>query len=394
MQISQPPIGALSGTLSVSQPAVKSWQVGQVLLAVVVGAAPEGGVQLRVDGRALTAQTSLTLSAGQTLELEVVRTEAPLLLKLRPAAPAEDDQARIETQAWRQALPRQIPLTALFAELARFIRALNQPAPASPLPDSGRQLLENLPTAQTVSTSQGLKQALTDSGLFLEAKLARPASSATSAALATDLKGTLLKLFDDLQPPAAGAPAPADSALRPEVGAPPARTPSAQLSVPMALPEDEAARSGAADLARQVDGALARIQVNQLVSLPAENAPPVWVFELPVRQGGRTDVFDLRIEQDRTGDREEGRSPWTVVLAFDFEELGPVTARLALSREQVSTTLWAQRPQTVQLFTDHLAELHAGLAAAGVEVGRLSVFAGAPPVPADSAPPHLLDLKA
>jgi hypothetical protein len=136
------------------------------------------------------------------------------------------------------------------------------------------------------------------------------------------------------------------------------------------------------------------VQLNQLSAAGHSGAAPLWSFELPVRYGERTDVLELRIEREAAKRDDEADYPWTLTLAFDFEELGPVTARVTLAAGQVGTTLWAQRPPTARLISDHLGELQRDLEAAGVAVGRLAVLEGEPPARPTAAPAALLDLKA
>src|SRR5690606_17676994 len=144
------------------------------------------------------------------------------------------------------------------------------------------------------------------------------------------------------------------------------------------------------------EGALARLQLTQLSSLPADHEQrTVWMTELPVRNGADSDIFGLRIERDdgRAGKGRRGHT-WTVSLAFDLPGLGPVRARIGLSGEQVvSAAFWAEQTETMQLFQEHLADLHRQLEAAGLEVGVLACHSGTPPTPAEDTP-RLLDERA
>jgi hypothetical protein len=150
-------------------------------------------------------------------------------------------------------------------------------------------------------------------------------------------------------------------------------------------------------LLHETDGALARLELSQWASRPSPQQPhPLWTLELPVTRDQRTDLFQLRIEEDAEASRDiPPPRPWSVMLAFDLPSLGPVHARLTIHGQQVSTTLWAERAGTAALFDQHLADLRAGLQRAGVMVGRLSCTVGAPLAPPPpAAGPGLVDERA
>ncbi len=402
MPISQTSVTAApSATLVVSRPSAGAWQVGQILQATVLGPGAQGGVQLELAGRVFTAQSAVNLPPGVRIALEVTRNDGPVVLKLLTAPAGDDppatDRAQAEAQAWREALPRQQPLANLIGELTRQAQGARAGNPDGALPPAARQLLAAVPEAGQVMTPEGTQRALADSGLFLESKLARAVTAGDAPSIASDLKAVLLKAQAELPRPVAPAdtaPAPPASSPVPTGEQPATRSAPQPLPLPAgeALPEAQA-RAGA-DLARSVDGALARIQVNQLTSLAGGQALPVFVFELPVRQGERTDVLQLRIAQEDGGADAAGAHPWSVSLNFDFEEFGPVTARLMLAAGQVSASFWAGRPATAELFERHLAQLQGRLEIAGVKVGRLAVLAGAAPAPDAAGAPGLLDVRA
>ena len=149
---------------------------------------------------------------------------------------------------------------------------------------------------------------------------------------------------------------------------------------------------------RQVEGALARVELGQLASLRSDDAPgQVWLLELPVRSpDGETDVLQLRIEQETSGTADESAPVWAVSLAFDLAELGPMRARIAVRGEQVSTLFFAEREATVARVRTELADLEDALSERGLKVGSLGCRAGVPApsvdVPRDGQP--LLEVEA
>lgn len=374
--------------------ALKSWQVGQILTATVAGVSGNGAVTLRINNLLLNAQTSLSLQTGQTLKLEVARGgEQPLLKITQPATPQD-----VQTQALRQALPRQLPLAPLLANLSTVAARLqNAPDPAGKeLAQLARQVINGLAGKGDVSQGAGLKQAVLNSGVFLEAKLASALSGGPPLPPG-DLKAGLLRLLAALErqpggsnaageraatdtPAAArdaGRAAPTSAPLPPLRGA----LPQTQASVHAAQAET-ALSTSTTDMLRQTEGALARLQLSQLASLPSDQQPQrLWSLELPVLHDQRTDLFQLRIEEEAAGSQAGSVTPWSVMLAFDLPSLGPVHARILVNGPQVSATLWAERPSTAALFNDQLDELRNGLQRAGMLVGRVACTEGTPTSP-------------
>jgi len=143
-------------------------------------------------------------------------------------------------------------------------------------------------------------------------------------------------------------------------------------------------------LARQVESALARVQLSQLASLPAAGGDGVqWLLELPVRGEGYADIFQLRLDQQQRQAESGGRPVWQVTLAFELPELGPVHARIRFDGEAVSTYFWSERGATADLFNGALEALRRDLRQAGLSVGELvcrhGVYPGATSV-ADAGP--------
>jgi hypothetical protein len=395
MEISPNLIIRPSSLQDASPAALKSWQVGQVLSATVAGVSTNGTVTLRINNVLLNAQTSLALQTGQALKLEVTRAgEQPLLKVALPPAPQD-----VQAQALRSALPRQRPLAPLLANLGNLAARLqntNDPA-GKELAQLARQVIDNLAGKGDVSHGAGLKQALQNSGIFLESRLAASLGGGPPLS-AGDLKAGLLRLLAVLQTQAGGG---GGERVAPDTAAghdaargtpPPAVPPPMRSALPQAQASASATLTGStlstatSEILHQTEGALARLQLNQIASLPNEQQPQrLWALELPVQHEQRTDLFQLRIEEETTGNRRDSTTPWSVMLAFDLPSLGPVHARLLLNGTQVSATLWAERPGTAALFNAQLEELRAGLQRAGVLVGRVTCTEGTPAMP--SPPP-------
>jgi hypothetical protein len=161
--------GPLSGNIPVSgaRPnAVSSaWQVGQILRGTVLTSSPGGQALLQVGTQTLQGQSPIPLAAGQTVSLQVEGLTPLPQLRILPTAGTDPVGDAIRTL-----LPKQGGLAPLLNNLAQLGNA--RPTVLPPLlQELSRSLLRQLPDTRSVSTAPGLRQAVSQSGLFLEARL-------------------------------------------------------------------------------------------------------------------------------------------------------------------------------------------------------------------------------
>jgi hypothetical protein len=209
------------------------WQVGQLLKALVVSTDRQGGAMLEINGQRLQAQhqASMPLRTGQALQLEVVRSgDSPVLKVLNPPA----TQQEVVIRGVRQSLPQQQPLPKLLNTLNQLAQS-TQGETGQPLRALSQQILNQLPQLQQLNTGPVVKQAIQDSGSFLEAKLQQRSQQApggkADAALNRDLKAGVLRLLQLLrsmpQPQQAGRGQPVS--LPAQTGTLPSASPGAQI---------------------------------------------------------------------------------------------------------------------------------------------------------------------
>lgn len=448
-----------------------AWQIGQIMQARVVKQAGPQTLLLQVNNQRLLAESNVALSAGQRLELTVAQLGDKPVLQARLLSPVATGASQAQggqsaaplpgrsgevpvTQAGlppnpspkpapqaslqlaanillKQALSRQSSMAGLLANIA----ALNSDAARStPLPPAVeaivKQLYANLPSAARIEQAQQLKQAVNNSGVFLENKLnqavrGKPDMDMTRALQQSlqgpgdkpsavsvggvDLKATLTRLLGAIQQVSRGAAAqgspaqPGTSATQtpPLPFAPPplrGQAPQPQARAEASVQQLASLPLLLAELSQQGEAALSRIQLHQAASLPAaEPTANSWALELPIRHGGQVDLFDMVIEEETSqqqGDDDHGH-PWSVTLAFDLNGLGPVYAKLRLNQDKVSTLFWAEHDETVRLFNQHLDELLQRYRDHGLETAELRCFQGPPPgAPGRNAPHVVLDVKA
>ncbi|MTI63171.1 flagellar hook-length control protein FliK [Methylophaga sp.] len=141
--------------------------------------------QIEVD----ISQIRQTFRPGQRLTLEVLR-EQPLAIQLKAGVPT---RAEAIQQYQRDLLPQ-------FNRSGPTLNALNQlPAELTmpaPVRQSLTQLLQGLSERQNLLQPEGLRQALSNSGLFLENRLKH---TLTQPPLTQDLKANLLQLAQQLR---------------------------------------------------------------------------------------------------------------------------------------------------------------------------------------------------
>lgn len=418
--------------LTTTSPDTRGWFAGQVVSARAV-AAPRGDlVALQIGNRIYDARTSFAVRQGDQLLLQVVRTEpTPLLQLTATGAPPDPIKALLLTE-----LPRQGGLTPLLARLAASVAAESRPPALPPaIVQAAGKLFGAFLESTRVRESGQLRSALADAGTLLEARLAEGARTGQTPPLERDLKAGLLRLLQALRRETAASPSEPPAAPRagavPPMPQPPfptlpqqaspqaapqtpaqsapfqtlpllpplaASRPQAQPRLATAVLQAETQASFLSQFRGEVESSLARIQLQQLGSLPGDHPEHrVWLLELPIRHGSGADLWQLRVERDpeesarTTGDEGNRRTTWSIRLAFDLTGLGPVQGLLRQQADRISIRLWAEAQGTVAMLKPRLAELRGNLLAAGVAVGDIHCHQGHPPEHARVARQSLVD---
>ena len=124
---------------------------------------------------------------------------------------------------------------------------------------------------------------------------------------------------------------------------------------------------------RQVESSLNHMQQTQLHNLnESQPGRPVWLFELPVKDGQDIDLFKIRINQDETSaSQAEAKKTWSVTLEFDFAGLGRVKSQIKLQDNFISALFFSEQPRTLALFNENFELLRNRLSYNGLNVGPL-----------------------
>ena len=324
---------------------------GSSLNAVVSDKIDDHNYLLKLsNGQTVHAQTQNELLPGQVLKLEVVKTGAlPELRIVWPEQPGSTD-ASVLQNALKQLLPKQV-------NLGDFALALRQMAASStekahPISTAIQDALGSFLSKEELMTAEGVKKGIDNSGVFLEAKLAQQLTPQG------DIKGQLLALANTLQ-----------KTLSAQVNAGLALAVNQDLSEPL-----EAAHA----LLTKTEGALARIVLDQLASLPQENEPQTaWQLSIPFTDGAHTNAATLTIK--REGHYNSLHSPpnWSVVLELNPPGLGTLNCKISLVNDKVDTYFWSESESSALQVQDHLDVLAQRYSEAGLTAGHLNVVDGA-----------------
>ena len=367
---------SLSGVLSQLQP-------GNSLDAVVMAKLAENSFVLKLSGgQLLRAKTPNVLELGQILKLEVVKTgTVPELKVIMPQQVVQPEQAVVQ-QALRQFLPKQQSL-ADFAVSLRQIATLTEGKPDT-VSVAVHETLSALLSKDELMSAEGLKRGISNSGIFLEAKLAN-----LPLTLQGDLKGHLLTLADVLQK--------TQGNLNSLSSAETSHTATSQVadSAPSKTLPDILAQTIDKDnaLFNKTEGAIARIVLDQLASLPQnDDQQNIWQIEVPFTDGHHTDNVKLKINRESKANQASEQANWSVMLELNPPGLGTLHSKISLVDDRIDTYFWSDQQTIAALVREHLDLLSARYTQAGLAVGQLNALEGTAGKVTSSAPSLLTNL--
>lgn len=432
MKISFPP-NPQSITLSEIKPALNNWKVGQTLQAIVVNPGNKNqSITLKIDAHIISAQNIQTPSVppfkGQNLKLEVITlTPSPILKVLSEA------KIDLKNEALRNLLPKQAAypplLASLYALSAAKATQFSERIP-SPLQKIINKFIDRLPTQSSVSSPQGLKSDLRNSGIFFEQKALQKNMADKPLEFTKDFKAGLLTLASEIKQQMAKNESGNRRPLTPlnlqvqggisqsnKPGGTPQQTnltsslnilepkqtiegkplavslsgtektpPPPMLHTPViaqgrsldSLPALLGTGSLLSELFELVDSTLSRLRLTQLANTQADINNLVYLFELPVKNQNGIDVINLKLEQENSNQGNNKQQSWDITLAFDFAELGPVYAHIILRGKKVNTNITSEQSTTKLLFEKHIDKLTESLTTAGLEIDNICCSQGKP----------------
>jgi hypothetical protein len=379
---------------------LSEWRVGALLQAIAVRDANSGQLWLDIGGQRHSARLASGNGAGpangEVLQVRVLRNSPVLALEtLSSAAPVvADEQATVVADAMRRFVPRQESASLMLANLSWLLQGKNG---ANELPkavmQAAAQLWQALPEAETLGDPQALEKAVTRSGAFLEANLA-DGSRADPKSLTNDLKALMLTLSRTLRDHGARPNAAhADNGMNAPI--PTARGPLTSLNAaPATFAMIESTGQQLNELARQTDGAIARLTTTQITNSAPDPSLQSMLVELPVRHEDRASMLRLRIEHDNSRKRSGGGDSWSVEAAVDLGQIGALHAKVTLSGHRIGVQLRAEAAAIVDALSARAGELEALLRESGLEIDRIVCLHGMPAGDAGVRAARLLDVRA
>ncbi|MFI3186366.1 MAG: flagellar hook-length control protein FliK [Methylococcaceae bacterium] len=372
--------------------------------------------QLTIDRTQLSNATS-TLTVGQNLNLEIVKAGTTPSFKIISAVNTLPD-AKI-AEFIKQFLPRhQAPpifLNQLIKDLPQLVKNENIP---QALKDLAVKIIQNLPPKEQLISSTGLKQAIVNSGLFLEAKLSSQAELLTALPhliknesvplslqrIAAQILQNLTQKDQLLNTPKlipAAELATMEFSSAPKIGAVGSEDFKAHLlnfvqSLKQELNIQDTQHNQVdldllKNLQNKTENTVAKIVLDQLMSLPKEDSPKqLWIIDIPYNDRQQAESVRIEVQRDKANKQEYNSIDWSVNITITPPGLGTIHCLVSFRNDVINTYFKSQNGQTTELIKHHLDYLKNQLEASGLTTGQMDAHAGTLKTP---APDQLLGKK-
>ena len=297
----------------------------------------------------LSDKNNSSLKIGQEIKLEVIKTSEQTEYRLVDNKSIEGSNQKI-LQAIKEALPIQQAPSEAINQIIHNIALLkgNEKIPDA-LKRIAREILDNIPQSKDLNNPKQLKQAISQSGLFLEAKLAQ-STEQQSNQFQSDFKNLLLKF---------------DHALKQEIASKKeSNTTTNELSL-------------VKEMQQKTESSLARIILNQLTSLPKEEGlRQVWLLDLPFIHKENTESVKIEVNRDNGGKSEDNEENWSVNITVTPPGLSTIHCKISCINKEINTRFWSDNQQVVGKIVQNLSTLKTQFEKAGITPGHMSAHKG------------------
>ena len=386
---SRPMVLAVSATANAQ---LQQWKTGQSLEALIVQI-NNTQARLKLDGINLTISDPLVtkMHAGQILNVKVEQAlPTPKLTVLIPNA----EKTNLLDQTIRQKLPQQQELPLTLNKLSEILRKTDT-IPAitrNQLQQSQSAILKSIPNVSN-NLALDLKQYINNAAVFshnlIQQHLVhnRNFPDNNTQIQLFRLSGLIRSILSNHTIPL--------NSKNTDSPSQPASTYDAQGKLPIPQSTSNSVNASAShsnappskplpivsnqymlldELLKATDGAIAKTQTQQLQMLRSEEpSNPLWLFEIPLKQGKGTDVFEFLIRRDSDPSQNEYQKTWQVQLTFNLQGLGEVLANIKLrDNNTIDVNFIAETNQTTSLFNKHLDTLLSKFENNGIFPGNLS----------------------
>jgi len=283
------------------------------------------------------------LSLQQTLTLQVIKTGPQVQFQILPQQSPE----QTITTAIKDHLPKEIAAPELLNQLIRaFPQIASNEKVSETLKRLAQEILRDLPKPQQLTEGTQLKKSLDNSGLYLEAKLAHTKQK-TGLTLNSDFKAVLLKFVQALQH-------------------------ESQVDKNN-LASDDQLKNLLKDLQNKSEGALARLALNQLKSLPQEDQnKQVWVMDLPFTEKKQATAVRIEIEKNHKKSQQTEQKNWSATITLSPPHLDTLHCKISYFDNAVHTNFWSEDAKTTKLIQDNLGYLTTRFEAEGLTPGNMN----------------------
>lgn len=312
------------------------------------------------------ASPANTLTVGTQLTLQVVKAgDSPTFAILTASA----NEQQIIMNAFKQLLPLQASPAVFLNHLQQALpQLLTDASLAEALKNVAQKILSSLPITPQLTEATQLKQAIDESGLFFESKLAELLLGKPDISLQDDFKFKLNKLI--------------------------------QLINQELANQAEFKSSTTGELLKEslqkAHGTLAKLTLDQLNSLPKDESPKLnWTLELPFFHDDKAENVTIQIERDQSQAHDNTQNNWAVSITLTPPDLATIHCRISCYDGAINTRFWSDAAETVDKINAHLDYLKQQFEQKGLTTGFMEAHQGQPPQ-ADSItmPKHLLSEKA
>ncbi|MGZ4956566.1 MAG: flagellar hook-length control protein FliK, partial [Methylobacter sp.] len=328
----------------------------------------------------------------------------------------------------KQFLPRHeaspIFLNQLIKDLPQLMN--NESVPQA-LKDIAAKIVQNLPPKEQLITSQGLKQAITNSGLFLEAKLPTALSQVElikelpqlirNESVPQSLQRIAAEILQNLtqkQPSTTGS-VPEQTMVNSKP-IPDVELVSSKLNPPNT--GDSTSKAGALidtgfiaedfkgnllkfiqalkqeiaqseqplnqvdldllkNLQHKTENTVAKLVLDQLTSLPKEDSPKqLWIIDIPFIDRQQAESVRIEVQQDKENKQQSGSSDWSVNITITPPALGTIHCIVSYRNDVVNTFFKSQNTQTTELIKHNLDYLKTQLEDSGLKTGHMDAHDG------------------
>ncbi|MDD5112949.1 MAG: flagellar hook-length control protein FliK [Methylobacter sp.] len=342
---------------------------------------PQKPIVINIDRASISLPAASSVGQQITIEISKTGKHPEYRLIANTDNPIETKIAALV----KQLLPRQSPPIQLLEQLHENLPQLvsSQTLP-EPLKKVVLELLQGLPQKEQLFDDQHLAKVIKDSGVFLEAKLPLLIKSGLFEG---SLKEAVLNLLQK-------APQQADSKPLPEAGLADTLFKSdfkanlgkllealkSEINNQNNLAISNAETDVLKNLQHKTENSLAKIVLDQLVSLPKEDIPKqLWHFELAFMDRETPQTAELQIQMDQEQDQATAINNWSATITITPPGLGAIHCVVNCRDKLVSTYFKTQTSQTASLIKDNLEYLKTQFEEQGLKIGLMSANEGGLP---------------